>query len=402
MKEVLQRMVWVLVFLVSGQQLACRRASAATMSEMSPVTESMSSSSSCDEAEAPRKKTLSVSAPERMYVPAYGVQGQRVHLATFFVANDGAQSEPVTEFTLRSTAGKEAFSRLGTSWDGSDDVFNWSEPDEEGTVTFYPNGDGSTVAAHASKTLQIYGILGSVGSSNADVKKLGSGERVAVELVSLEGEKGHEAVLASSLLGESVAVYASLPSVTVHPVPSQLVEDKASLFSWSVRATPSGHLSVKQFGLHVDVREVKLCNFRLQRDGETFRSTESNLLALDAKRTDLGDGCLEGSTDILLTFTREQIVSSEAGTEFTLSAQMFPQTLESFVRVSFQFLGDTRTSTLMCSTRSGLRVGTASKAPSILWSDLSASLHSDSSCGSSLDWTGDAYVLGLGGIQTFE
>ena len=399
MNEMVRRMVWVLACMFLGQQTACRRASAATLAEMSPVTESIST---CDETEVPRKKILSVRAPERMYVPAYGTQGARVRLATFFVGNEGVQSEPVTEFTVRSTAGKEAFSRLGYSWDGSDEVFDWSEPDEEGRVTFFLSEDQARVASHATKALQIVGILGRVGTSNGEVKKLASGERVAVELTSLEGENGHEAVLLSPLVGESVAVYASLPRVTVHAVPSQLVEDKTALFSWSVNATPAGQLSVKQFGLHLEMRDLKLCNFRLQREDEMLRRSEANLLALDEASTNLFEGCLEHSSDIVLTFTREQRISSEFGKRFTLSASMFPRTLESSLRVSFQFLGDTRTSTLMCSTRSGVNVGTTRGTSGLIWSDLSASLHSDSACGSSLDWTGDAYVQGLGGIQTFE
>lgn len=332
------------------------------------------------------------------------VGGQTVLLGVYTIHNESTHVEVVRSFTVKSATGKNAFLRIGYAWGESpEEVLDATTPSLHGYVTFLPNALRARMPSRSVRTVRLIGVTANVGAS---LSSLQSGDVAVVELVSLVGMGDVPASFEGPLVGPSYVLRRSQPRILAHPLAdTALRAEKILLFSWGVYADAAGDVSVKQFGLHLDLTNVEACEFQLRRNTRLVASNDIRVTNLAFDAADLTKGCIRSSSDLALTFANEEFVRAGTETMFTLRARMTPlgkdaRVTSGFLRVS---LPDARTTELACVGRQALRLGSMqSGVPAVLWSDISAHPHSDVPCRSSKDWIGDAFIADLSASQTLR
>ncbi len=346
---------------------------------------------------------VSLHAPSSNDVPlVVALGGQTVSLGAYDIQNDAPQDDAVRSFTVKSVNGKNTFARIGAAWGESpDEILEYTIPAANGSVTFMPSVARAHIPSGSVRTIYLVGVIGTVGTADSKVR---SGDVATIELVSLVGMDNTPAVLDASLVGPSYVLRRSQPQIIAHPLAdTTLRTGKQYLISWGVRADPAGDVSIKQFGLHLDLRDVEACEFQLRRNTRLAEATEINVSSLSESSADLEHGCLYASNDFVVTFRKEEVVRAGTETVFTLRARIMHRRDGASVLSRFLRLNDSRTTEIACVGGHALRLGTAeSGVPAVLWSDISEKPHSDVPCRSSKDWIGDALVADLNVSQTLK
>ncbi|GEM_PF-4422963 len=333
---------------------------------------------------------------------AVAVADQLVTLGVYDIRNTAAHDDAVRSFTVKTTSDKTAFARIGYAWgETPDEIVNLMAPKVLDSVTFMLIPSLARLAAGSVRTLRIVGVMTDIGALNSSVK---SGHVASVTLVSLVGMDNVNATLNAPLTGPAYVVRRSQPFIVAAPLmDTALRMDKLNLMAWSVRADLAGDLSVKQFGLRLDLHNVEMCEFQLRRNTRLAESNEISVNKVSAGTTGLDKGCLRSSSDLAVTFTKEEVIRAGMETVFTLRARIIKLGAGASVMSRFLRIDDFRTKNLACITGQALRLGyVGSGVPAVLWSDLSAKPHSDAPCHSSQDWIGDALLADLSGSQLLK
>ncbi|MEK7116448.1 MAG: hypothetical protein AAB879_03570 [Patescibacteria group bacterium] len=330
------------------------------------------------------------------------VAGQLVTLGVYDIRNTAARDDAVRSFAVKSANEKLAFARIGYAWgETPNDVVDLMIPDVRGSVTFVPAASRARLPSGSVRTLRIVGVTADIGALTADVK---SGDVASVALFSLVGMDNVSAVIDVPLIVPSYVVRRSQPLIVASPLADAVLRtDKLNLLSWVVRADPAGDVSVKQFGLRMELTHVDICEFQLRRNTRLVASNEISVRHFSVSTAVLDKGCLHSSADLAVTFAKEEVIRAGTETVFTLRGRIAHIGAGASVTSRFLRIGDSRTTDIACVAGQALRLGSAdSGIPAVLWSDLSAKPHSDAPCHSSKDWIGDALLADLSVSQLLK
>ncbi len=334
---------------------------------------------------------------------AVAVTGQRVTLGIYDIRNMAARDDALRSFTIKSVNGTHAFARIGYAWkETPDDIVDLTAPDASGSVTFLLVASRARLPSGSLRPLR---VVGEIAEINDLVSRSHSGDMVSATLVSLVGMNDVSATLDLPFPGPSYILRRSQPFIVASALAdTALRTDKLNILSWSVRADPAGDVSVKQFGLHMELRNVEVCEFQLRRNTRLMEANDISMRNLSTGAAAFDKGCLRSSGDLAVTFAKEEVIRSGTDTMFTLRARIARIGAGSSILSRFLRNDESRTTVIACVTgQAPLRLGSAdSGIPAVLWSDFSAKPHSDAPCHSSKDWIGDALLADLSVSQLLK
>ncbi len=328
--------------------------------------------------------------------------------AAYNVVNAGNHPRYVrnVRFTVQPI---KAFSHVRLSWADQASTLGYSgklDTRNEITVTFPSMENG--IKPQAVRTLRICGITHSLTpTADRSSAKPTSGESVFVALQTLHDSQGKLAKVVGSLDGVTHVLRKTVPTVDIglkNASPPAL--GSPTLFAWNVAAHANKQLSIKQFGLHLELTDVTVCNLRLLRNGLLTPLHAVDIRAVSGNRqvsSSLLSSCFETTTDVAVLFQAEHVLWPKQKTFFAVRGEV--RRLSSGARISTSFLRtkELTTTSLGCGQQGFVvTAGNHTYLPGLLWSDYSDEPHSHKPCHSSRDWIGDALVENLGNSWIFD